>query len=287
MLKRRLEEANDSEEREEAKRSLFVTSLYHARGYSHVARTATQHPEDVNRWDVSFGMSQLVKELKHTQAAMIARAVVRGTGHTLNFPWMSQLSGLNIDVPCELVNVIDLSAVAHTLTTFSLYDCSQDPTRISLRIVNLHKCKTLKLLSLYFQNTQQKPLVPNTSPLLDLRTSPRLTALKKLTSVVIMNRNPTRFPIELAASRDFKHAGIRTANYSSMPVMARQLHALFKLYTALMRACKKSSSNTAWHRLVLRGPLHDPSIVCRLAFRICPALMLPASMGWDGREYQR
>lgn len=287
MLKRRLEETNSSEEREETKRSLFVTSLYHARGYSHVARTATQHLEDVNRWDVSFGMSQLVKELKHTQAVMVARALAQGTGHTLNFPWMSQLSGLNIDVPCELVNVIDLSAVAHTLTTFSLYDCSQDPTRISLRIVNLHKCKTLKLLNLCFQDTHVEPSVPKTLPLLDLRASPRLTALKKLTSVMITNRNPIRFPIELAASRNFKVAKMRTANYSSIPIMALQLHALFKLYAALLRACKNPSSNTAWHRLVLRGPLHDPSIVCRLAFRICPALTLHASMNWDGREYRR
>jgi len=251
--------------------------VYHAKSYGHMPRTAVQHSTDINQWTVSLGMTKLLESMTQcTNPSATLDAMSLGIGHTLTFPWLGRIHRLFLRLHDTGVSVIDASAIAPTLKCLHV-DCIQDK-QFSLRITNLHRCSLLTHLIVSFRigEGQTGPFAirwvdpeSESMPFVDLRVSPQVTRLQMLAHVHIIGRRPIRCPVELAASPVLSQFGVKCWGIDSSKESAIRARRLFTLYTALLRVCKTSLSlDTAWHRLVIKGPIHDPRIIPLLAYRI-------------------
>lgn len=264
---------------EKTERRLVAATIYHAEGYAHIPRNAVQHPDTIDQWTLSHGMSKLLDSMAHrTNPRLVLDIISLGIGHTLTFPWVGRIRHIALQMHDVGVSVIDVSAVVHTLRSLHV-GCLRNK-QFSLRITNLHRCSLLTVLELSFEVSDARPRLipvrwvdPEPAPLVDLRISPKITRLQLLGQVYIYSRRPIRCPVELAASSALVGFGAKCWNMASVKESAIRARCLFKLYTALLRVCKTSLSlDTAWHRLVFKGPIHDPSIIPVIAHRLCPSL---------------
>lgn len=200
----------------------------------------------------------------------------KGLGHTFTCTWLRPIDNVVIALQDSGVDVIDVSAVASTLVRLWIEICVPMP---KLRIVGLHKCQKLIKLIIEGPATETDS---SDRPVIDLLVSPKLMLLNKLRHFELGRCNVSRLPIELVSSPDWSEFRVNVDTYADADAMSDRAHKLFKLYMAILRGLKHrdASPSTAWVRTVLRGPLHDPSIIVKIALRLCPMLAWPSSTVW-------
>lgn len=198
----------------------------------------------------------------------------KGLGHTFTCTWLRPIDSVVIALQDAGVDVIDVSAVASTLVRLWVEICVPMP---KLRIVGLHKCQ--KLIKLIIEGPKTES---SDRPVIDLVVSPKLALLNKLEHLQVRGCNVKRLPVELVSSPDWNEFRVNVDRRPDAEAMSDRAHKLFKLYTAILRGLKHrdASPPTAWVRTVLRGPLHDPSIIVKIALRLCPMLAWSSSTVW-------
>lgn len=274
--KRKIESSDRTLEATITKAAYYEDSPNESLAYKGVAKQVTDGQNEI--WFEDTDSVQTRYHANRFDMILYIEVRSKGLGHTFTCSWLRPIESVIIALQDTGVDVIDVSAVASTLVRLWVEIRVPIP---KLRITGLHKCQ--KLIKLLIRGPETETETESSDrPVIDALVSPKLVLLNKLRHFELDRCNVSRLPIELVSSPDWSGFRVNVNTYADADAMADRAHKLFKLYVAILRGLKHrdASPSTAWVRTVLRGPLHDPSIIVKIALRLCPMLTWPSSKVW-------